>query len=52
MAIMGFLVHVLKEDVERVEKQVAEMDGMTTYGIHENQYVVVVAPTDGSAEDS
>ena len=43
MAIMGFLVHALTSDVEQVEAEIAQMPGMTTYGIHENQYVVVVA---------
>jgi len=45
MAIMGLLVHVLKEDVETVETQVGQMNEMTTYGIHEDQYVVVVCET-------
>ncbi len=43
MAIMGFLVHALMDDVEQVEAAIGRMPGMTTYGIHENQYVVVVA---------
>ena len=45
MAIMGLLVHVLKEDVELVEARVQQMPEMTTYGIHEEQYVVVVCET-------
>jgi len=45
MAIMGLLVHVLKEDVETVEEKVGQMEEMTTYGIHEDQYVVVVCET-------
>lgn len=43
MAIMGFLVHALTEEVERVESEINKMACMTTYGIHERQYVVVVA---------
>jgi len=43
MAIMGFLVHALGEDVEAVEEQIKAMPEMTTYGIHQGQYVVVVA---------
>jgi len=43
MAIMGFLVHALKEDVAAVEKSINVMPEMTTYGIHQGQYVVVVA---------
>ena len=42
---MGLLVHVLKEDVEAVEARVQQMPEMTTYGIHEDQYVVVVCET-------
>jgi len=43
MAIMGFLVHSLRENVEAVEEQISGMPEMTTYGIHQGQYVVVVA---------
>ena len=43
MAIMGFLVHALPDDLERVERVVGRMDGMTTYGIHNDQYIVAVA---------
>ncbi len=43
MAIMGFLVHTLPDDLQHVERVVDRMDGMTTYGIHNDQYIVVVA---------
>ncbi len=43
MAIMGFLVHALPDDLEHVERVVGRMDGMTTYGIHNDHYIVVVA---------
>ncbi len=43
MAIAGLLVHTLKENLEDVEKQINSMPEMTTYGIHQDQYVVVVA---------
>jgi len=43
MAIAGLLVHTLKDDVKDVEKAVGLLAEMTTYGIHEDQYVVVVA---------
>ncbi|NQT69932.1 MAG: chaperone NapD [Desulfobacteraceae bacterium] len=48
MAIAGLLVHTLKENLEDVERQIRSMPGMTTYGIHQDQYVVVVveAPSD------
>ena len=43
MAIAGLLVHTLKENLEDVERQIKSMPEMTTYGIHQDQYVVVVA---------
>jgi len=43
MAIAGLLVHTLKEDLEAVERHIKSMAEMTTYGIHQDQYVVVVA---------
>ena len=48
MAIAGLLVHTLKENLEDVEKQIRFMPEMTTYGIHQDQYIVVVveAPSD------
>ncbi len=48
MAITGLLVHSLIEDVGAVERSLGKLEGMTTYGIHQEQYVVVVveAPSD------
>ncbi len=43
MAIAGLLVHTLPEDLEAVETEIGRMPEMTTYGIHQNQYIVVVA---------
>ena len=43
MAIAGLLVHTLEEHLEDVEKQIKGMPEMTTYGTHQDQYVVVVA---------
>ncbi len=43
MAIAGLLVHTLKENLEAVESQIDSMSEMTTYGIHQDQYIVVVA---------
>ncbi len=43
MAITGLLVHSLEGDVADVERAIDTLDGMTTYGIHQHQYVVVVA---------
>ena len=48
MAISGILVHCLKDDLEVVEKQISSMEELTTYGIHEDAYVVAVveSPSD------
>ena len=48
MAISGILVHCLKDDLEVVEQQVSSMEELTTYGIHEDAYVVAVveSPSD------
>jgi nitrate reductase NapAB chaperone NapD len=43
MAIAGLLVHTLKENLGSVERQIDSMAEMTTYGIHQEQYIVVVA---------
>ena len=43
MAIAGLLIHTLKENLEAVESQIDSMPEMTTYGIHQDQYIVVVA---------
>ncbi len=48
MAISGILVHCLRDDLDVVEKQVSSMEELTTYGIHEDAYVVAVveSPSD------
>jgi len=48
MAITGLLVHALKKNVLSVEKAVDSLAEMTSYGVHQDQYVVVVveAPSD------
>ncbi len=43
MAIAGLLVHTLKEDLARIEGEIQNMPPMTTYGCHQDAYVVVVA---------
>jgi nitrate reductase NapAB chaperone NapD len=43
MAIAGLLVHTLREETERIEEKINEMETMTSYGIHNNDFVVVVA---------
>lgn len=42
MAISGILVHCLHDDIHDVEQKVNAMEEMTTYGIHEDQYVIAV----------
>ncbi len=43
MAILGFLVHTHTKNCAAVEAEVAAMPEMTTYGIHQNCYIVSVA---------
>jgi len=43
MAIAGLLVHTLKEDLKRIEAEIRNMSEMTTYGCHQDQFIVVVA---------
>jgi len=40
---MGFLVHTLEDACAKVESGLGDMPEMSTYGIHENCYVVAVA---------
>ncbi len=47
MAIAGLLVHSLVEEAEALQERISAMAGMTTYGIHEGQYIVVVAEAPG-----
>ena len=43
MAIAGLLVHSLSEHIKTVEAQIKTMPEMTSHGIHQDQFVVVVA---------
>ena len=43
MAVAGLLVHTLKEDLSRIEEAIQLMPEMTTYGCHQDQFIVVVA---------
>jgi len=43
MAILGFLAHTLDGRAEAVEKSLAAMPELTTYGVHKGCYVVTVA---------
>ncbi len=48
MAIMGFLVHTLDDNVQDVEAGIQAMPEMTTYGVHQDHFIVTVveAPSD------
>ena len=43
MAILGFLTHTLAGHAQAVEKALAAMPELTTYGVHKNTYIVTVA---------
>ena len=43
MAIAGLLVHTLQGKAEMIEQQIKEMDNMTSYGIHKDEFIVLVA---------
>jgi len=43
MAIAGLLVQAQKEELKKVEAEIRAMPEMTTYGCHQDQFVVVVA---------
>lgn len=43
MAILGFLIHTLDEDVREVEAKVKKMPEITTYGVHQDHFIVTVA---------
>lgn len=43
MAIAGLLVQAHKEDLPEVEARLQELPELSTYGIHKDNYVVVVA---------
>jgi nitrate reductase NapAB chaperone NapD len=45
MAILGFLTHTLDGHAQAVEKALAAMPELTTYGVHKGCYVVTVAET-------
>jgi len=48
MAISGILIHCLSDSLISVESQVQTMDEITTYGVHDDAYVVAVveSPSD------
>jgi nitrate reductase NapAB chaperone NapD len=47
MAIAGFLVHAEAEQSERLEATLAEIPGISTFGIHRECYIVAVAEAPG-----
>ena len=52
MAIMGFLAHTEAEQSADVERRIAAMPEMTTYGVHQGVYVVAVAEAPGEAMEA
>ena len=48
MAISGILIHCLSDALNTVESQVQTMEELTTYGVHDDAYVVAVveSPSD------
>ncbi len=46
MAILGFLAHCAAGTSEQVEAEIGSMEEMTTYGVHQECYVVAVAEAD------
>lgn len=47
MAIAGLLVHAEARALPELERQIGAMPEMTTYGVHQDRYVVVVAEASG-----
>lgn len=43
MGIVGFIVHTLPGSSPAIEKKLGTLDGITTYGIHNDNYIVAVA---------
>jgi len=43
MAIAGLMVHTLQGAAEEVEQKIKKMDTMTSYGIHKDEFIVIVA---------
>lgn len=48
MAVAGLLVHTSKDDLVRIEGDIRQMPEMTTYGCHQDQFIVVVAEAPSS----
>ncbi|MDR2745166.1 MAG: chaperone NapD [Desulfovibrio sp.] len=49
MAIAGFLVHAEAGQSERLEAELAEIPGISTFGIHRECYIVAVAEAPGNS---
>lgn len=48
MAIAGFIIHMLPENVDAVQNIIATMPELTSYGVHEHSHLVVVAEAHSS----
>ncbi|MDR2800882.1 MAG: chaperone NapD [Desulfovibrio sp.] len=52
MAIAGFLVHAEAGQSGRIEAALAEIPGISTYGIHRECYIVAVAEAPGNSMET
>ncbi len=52
MAIAGFLVHTLPENTKIIEQALVKIEGLTSYGIHDESYIVAVAESKVNAIES
>ncbi|MDR1660591.1 MAG: hypothetical protein LBR94_09720 [Desulfovibrio sp.] len=52
MAIVGFLVHAEAGQGEQLEMKLAEIPGISTFGIHRECYIVAVAEAAGESVES
>lgn len=43
MAVLGFLVQATEQDCQGMERTLAALPELTTYGVHQGSYVVAVA---------
>jgi nitrate reductase NapAB chaperone NapD len=47
VAITGFLVHCEAEQSGRIERRLAELREITSFGVHRERYIVAVAEAPG-----
>lgn len=52
MAIVGFIVHAQPASSPEIEKKLGAMPAITTYGIHDESFIVAVADAPASTMES